>query len=489
MPRGSDYLRALYARSGSAISVIKDGWDIIPHRPQPKQQAFLDLDCLEALFGGAGGGGKTDVLLMDGFRFAHVPGYSALYLRRKLSDAALAGAIMDRAVEWFPRKYWNESKSRFQFPTPGGGYSQVQFGYMRSDIDRFRYASSEFDRIYFDELTHFSDIMYTFLFSRLRRKRGALVPLAMRGATNPGGPGERFVHDRFLNPETKKSYSVFIPSFIEDNAFIDAEEYEKTLEHADERTYMQIRHGKWLVPSSGRMFPLEESDIIEDAPKDVYHDDGVRVLGIDLGARQDVPTTAFTVCATSPYADNIYVLRSFKRTKMATDDMAALIFELMDEFQITEIRIDEGALGSLITEDLQFRHGIYALAAKKSDKLGIRKVLIGKMQKHKVKVVRGKCDDLVTELDSLVWNEQGTDNAKGAINHAADSFIYAARSLLPELAVDKKPVYARGSAQDRAQAEQEILDRDEANLERERRSAYDVDDDWDDGSGYGIEQF
>ena len=32
----------------------------IPHAPWPKQQTFLDLQCLEALYGGAAGGGKSE---------------------------------------------------------------------------------------------------------------------------------------------------------------------------------------------------------------------------------------------------------------------------------------------------------------------------------------------------------------------------------------------------------------------------------------------
>ncbi len=37
----------------------------IPHVPTPHQAAFLLLDCLEAFYGGAGGGGKSDALLMS----------------------------------------------------------------------------------------------------------------------------------------------------------------------------------------------------------------------------------------------------------------------------------------------------------------------------------------------------------------------------------------------------------------------------------------
>ena len=50
----------------------------IPHRPTPRQAAFLMFDCLEAFYGGAGGGGKSDALLMAALQYADVPGYNAL---------------------------------------------------------------------------------------------------------------------------------------------------------------------------------------------------------------------------------------------------------------------------------------------------------------------------------------------------------------------------------------------------------------------------
>ena len=36
----------------------------IPHKPTPKQLAFLMLDVREALYGGAAGGGKSDARLL-----------------------------------------------------------------------------------------------------------------------------------------------------------------------------------------------------------------------------------------------------------------------------------------------------------------------------------------------------------------------------------------------------------------------------------------
>ena len=46
----------------------------IPHEPTARQQAFLLLDGLEAMFGGSAGGGKTDALLMAALQYVDVPG-------------------------------------------------------------------------------------------------------------------------------------------------------------------------------------------------------------------------------------------------------------------------------------------------------------------------------------------------------------------------------------------------------------------------------
>src|SRR5687767_3640230 len=74
-----------------------------PNTPEPRQHAFLlldDLNVLEAFYGGAAGGGKSDALLMAALRYVDVPRYAALLLRKSYADLALPGALMDRAKEW-----------------------------------------------------------------------------------------------------------------------------------------------------------------------------------------------------------------------------------------------------------------------------------------------------------------------------------------------------------------------------------------------------
>src|SRR6185295_14152306 len=65
-----------------------------------KQAAFLSLDCLEAGYGGAAGGGKSDAILAGALQYVDVPGYAALILRRTYAQLTLPDSIMDRAHQW-----------------------------------------------------------------------------------------------------------------------------------------------------------------------------------------------------------------------------------------------------------------------------------------------------------------------------------------------------------------------------------------------------
>ena len=216
----------------------------IPHVPTTRQAAFLLLNCLEAFYGGAGGGGKSDALLMGALQYADVPGYNALIIRRNLSDLSLPNALMDRAHAWLRRRRdarWIENKKQWTFSSD----ATLTFGYLESERDADRYASAEFDFIGVDEVTQFPEKQYLDLFARLRKPRcvrcdfeeeyrqhreevhqrqqkqcnvclelhrgwlrisrgmlphleAAHIPLRMRSASNPGNVGHDWVRRRFV---------------------------------------------------------------------------------------------------------------------------------------------------------------------------------------------------------------------------------------------------------------------------------------------------
>lgn len=249
----------------------------IPHTPTPRQAAFLLLDCLEAFYGGAGGGGKSEALLGAGLQYADVPGYNALIIRRNLSDLAMPNALMDRAHAWLDGRndaYWDESKKRWTF-TSG---ATLTFGYLDAARDIDRYASAEFHFIGVDELTQFSEKQYLELFARLRspacprcgfdksyalhhqtvhhqqsndcpmcidlrrQLRNAVhlpaahIPLRMRSASNPGNIGHEWVKRRFvLRIGAPTGDRLYVPARLDDNPFINRDEYVKSLLNLDPR--------------------------------------------------------------------------------------------------------------------------------------------------------------------------------------------------------------------------------------------------------------
>lgn len=281
----------------------------VPHMPEPPQRAFLCMNVLEAFYGGAAGGGKSDALLMGALQFVDVPRYAAILFRKTYQDLTLPGALMDRADEWLrdtPAK-WNSSTHTWKFPST----ATLTFGYLDNPKDAQRYRSAEFQYVGFDESTQHALAPYRFLFTRLRRpalpcafcrrpvqleangawshkKDGECltpspderafaslgrahdgltvldVPLRMRAASNPGDVGHAWHLDRFVTPAANGvTTRPFVPSALEDNPYLDADEYEKSLREQDPVNWLRLRRGDWSVRDAGEVFDRANVQVIE----------------------------------------------------------------------------------------------------------------------------------------------------------------------------------------------------------------------------------
>lgn len=234
--------------------------------PSDKQIAFDALDCEEAFYGGAAGGGKSDALLRTALKYVEVPGYSALVLRRKYPELSMPGGLMHRSKLWWtntPAK-WSGSggDEPYTWRFPGGG--RIVFGHADTERAILRYYGSEWQCICWDELTHFPEDWYRLLFSRLRKpEAGPLskVPLRMRSASNPGNAGHRWVKRRLIAREPdpddpldtleRCKARVFIPAKLDDNPGIDKAAYRRSLANLDELSRAQLEDGDWEVREPG----------------------------------------------------------------------------------------------------------------------------------------------------------------------------------------------------------------------------------------------
>lgn len=247
-----------------------------PHAPWPKQSLFLEQNCLEAFYGGAAGGGKSDALLMAALQYVDVPGYAALLLRRTFADLSLPGALMDRAEEWLTptSAVWHADAKTWEFPSG----ATITFGYLEIEKQKYRYQSAEFQLIAFDELTQFSESMYRYLFSRLRRLKGSLVPIRMRSGSNPGGEGHEWVKQRFEIPDERvetlheaSNGALFVPARLDDNPSVDAEAYTESLMRLPPVEREQLLRGDWAVRPEGKLFHRSWFEVVEARPVDCQY--------------------------------------------------------------------------------------------------------------------------------------------------------------------------------------------------------------------------
>lgn len=235
----------------------------IKHKPTAKQAEFLACFDREALYGGAAGGGKSDALLMAALQFVDVSGYAAILFRRTYADLSLPGALMERARDWLAgtKARWSDKEKTWHFPSG----ASLTFGYLDTANDRYRYQSSEFQFIGFDELTQFPETDFRYLFSRLRKLTTSQVPLRMRAASNPGGMGHEWVRQRFLT-EGASQGRVFVPARLSDNPHLDREQYVTSLNELDPITRAQLLAGDWTVRAGGSIFQREWFPFVDAAP-------------------------------------------------------------------------------------------------------------------------------------------------------------------------------------------------------------------------------
>lgn len=241
--------------------------EFCPEEPSITQKVFLRTNSIEALFGGAAGGGKSSALLMAAMQYVEVPGYSAILFRRTYADLALPGAIMDRFQHWiapYDEVRWNANNYTAVFPSG----ARISFGYLNNQQDYLRYKGAEFQFIGMDEVTEIRENDYRYLFSRLRRPASgplSQVPLRMRAASNPA---PNWVRQRFI-VEGKETGRIFVPSKLTDNPGIDAASYRQSLQALDPIERRRLELGDWWSTSLGTLFERESFVVIDqvDVPE------------------------------------------------------------------------------------------------------------------------------------------------------------------------------------------------------------------------------
>ena len=170
-------------------------------RPQPgKQELFLRSPADICIYDGAAGGGKTFALLLECLRNNDHKHFEAVIFRQSRPQILSAGGLYATSQEIYP--YLGASSvltPNVQWRFPSG--AKVTFAHMFYEKEKYNWQGAQIPLLMFDELTHFTESQFFYMFSRNRSTCG--VKPYIRATCNPDGESwvAKFI-DWWINPET-----------------------------------------------------------------------------------------------------------------------------------------------------------------------------------------------------------------------------------------------------------------------------------------------
>lgn len=375
---------------------------------------------------------------MGALQYTDQADYAALLLRRSYADLTLPGSLMQRAEEWLAGSdaRWIDKEKTWMFPSG----ARLTFGYLATEMDKYRYKSAEFQYIGFDELTQFTESMYTYLITRLRRLSASKIPLRLRGASNPGDIGHEWVRRRFVDYKPKLAEETtpeerlrlirpFIPANLNDNPFLDTVEYKANFDEVDAVTREQLLGGDWTVTEQGTRFNRYDFQIIS---RDQVPEKLEWLRYWDLAATEPKPTskrsgpdfTAGAKLGYDPLTGNWY-LTDMRRWQKEPGPTEQGILEVAEEDGIG-IRIymeqEPGASGkgviSHYRRNLLFRYMFRGVRSTGSKEVRAT-VFSAAVSNHRFFVVDGPwTNDFIRECEmfpNVAWHDDQVDAVSGGM--------------------------------------------------------------------------
>ncbi len=417
---------------------------------QEKQKAFHFATADEVFYGGAAGGGKSYAIIWDAVSFCmENPQVTVAIFRRTYPE--LEKSIILEALRSIPQHWYRYNKKEHRMYFSNG--SIIEFNYCLYESDVYNFQSAQYERIYFDELTHFTKFIYLYLTSRCRTTKENIKP-QIKSASNPGNIGHEWVKLRFIrdvlpntlterrDPESGAVYTTeFIPAKLSDNKYLAKNgDYAQMLKRLDRIERRMLLEGDWDI-LKGQFFAEWRYDIHVIEPINIPNW-WTRIRGLDWGFKN--PSAVIWI-AFSPTGE-AYVYREFVATELTDGQLSSKIKELsktMVDNKLIDEKIDYTMADPSLWSVNQYERGESVAMRMMAQGINMVKAdnnrvsgwnvihsYLGYDDTHKPKLkVFNTCNYLIETIPGLIHDEHNPEdlNTKGD-DHGADALRYALMS-------------------------------------------------------------
>ena len=233
----------------------------------PKQELFCQSRTLYTAYGGARGGGKTHAVLIQAVGGAvRWPGIKILIVRRTYPE--LQSNHIEPIIKLVPQEIASYNGTMHTMYFTNG--STIKFGHYQGIAAETEYQGQEYDWIFMDEATQFTEREFRTLGGCLRGVNE--IPKRFYLTCNPGGVGHRWVKRLFIdrkfqtdseNPEENENPNdyTFIPATVEDNTHLmkASPAYVQMLSSLPEHMRQAHRYGDWDALSGAYFAEFSEA--------------------------------------------------------------------------------------------------------------------------------------------------------------------------------------------------------------------------------------
>lgn len=431
--------------------------------PQPGPQTmFLTSRAQITIYGGAASGGKTVGLLLDPLMYLAlrpVRNFMATIFRRETKQITQQGGIWDESMNFYPLAGGKPVKGYLEWRWPQYG-TRLNFSHLFEEKDKFGYQGAQIPYIGFDELTHFTEDQFFYLFSRNRSACG--VTPRTRGTVNPDadswvkkllapwvddtydGPAAEsgeirwFVRDgssiNWLLPGQRHPDATsvtFIAATIYDNKiFMKADPgYITRLKALSLLERRRLLYGDWNIRKAGNKFRREWFEIVDSAPPDEERLKTVRRW--DLAASEPsegYPDPDWTAgVKVTKTKDGLFYVEHVARNRRTPGGVEALVTGMAaQDGRGVAVRMEQepGSSGvSVIDRYLTLLQGWDFAGVKSTGSKEVRADPVSSQAEgRKIKLVRGHWNDaFLNELEAFP--------TKGVHDDQVDAFCGAMEDL------------------------------------------------------------